>query len=53
MADKTPNIRERWAATASRLPSAPPRAVTWLIVTGEDQSVLGILRLHDILSARK
>jgi len=24
---ETPNIRERWAVTASRLPSAPPRAV--------------------------
>jgi arabinose-5-phosphate isomerase len=41
------------ALRALEIMEAPPRAVTWLVVRGADDAVLGLLRLHDILSMRR
>lgn len=41
------------AQRALEMMEAPPRSVTWLVVTDDEQRVLGLLRMHDILSARR
>lgn len=41
------------AGRAIDLMEGPPRRVTWLVVTGPENQVLGVLHLHDVLAARR